>query len=131
LFGESAGFPEGTFHMKNARKNLFTVGSWTDLLEFVTNENLTFEQKIGQISTIFEHFPGRQFIMVGDSGERDPEVYRTIYERYPGQVKEIYIRDVVNDRELRPERLEGMTIIPAPTILRGVTGKTDDGPATF
>ena len=123
LFSERAGFPVGTFHMKSARKNVLTISSWHDLREFITNENITFEQKITQITQIFEHFPGRQFIMVGDSGERDPEVYRAILEQYPEQVKEIYIRDVVNDRELRPERLEDMTIIPAPTILRGMTEK--------
>jgi hypothetical protein len=123
LFGERAGFPDGSFHMKSARKNVFTISSWQDLLEFVTNENLTYEQKIGQIAQIFEHFPDREFIMVGDSGERDPEVYRAILERFPDQVKEIIIRDVVNDRELRPERLDGMTIFPAPTIRRGITEK--------
>ncbi|MCC5940509.1 MAG: DUF2183 domain-containing protein [Balneolaceae bacterium] len=118
LFGEKAGFPVGSLHMKSARKNPLTISSWRDLLEFITNENLTFEQKIDQISTIFEHFPDRQFIMVGDSGERDPEVYGTIRERYPDQVKRIYIRDVINDRELNPDRLAGMEIIPAPTIYR-------------
>jgi hypothetical protein len=123
LFSEKAGFPVGTFHMKNARKNVFTISSWRDLSEFITNENLTFEQKLRQTAQIFEHFPDRRFIMVGDSGERDPEIYRTIRERYPDQVKEIIIRDVVNHRQLRPERLEGMTIMPAPTILRGATGK--------
>lgn len=123
LFSEKGGFPIGTFHMKNARKNVFTISSWRDLVEFVTNENLTFEQKKRQISQIFEHFPGRKFIMVGDSGERDPDVYRAILETYPDQVKEIYIRDVVNDRELRPGRLKGMTILPAPTIERGVSLK--------
>jgi hypothetical protein len=123
LFSERAGFPVGTFHMKSARKNVLTISSWHDLREFITNENITFEQKITQITQIFEHFPGRQFIMVGDSGERDPEVYRAILEQYPEQVKEIIIRDVVNHRELQPERLEGMTIMPAPTILRGMTEK--------
>ncbi|TVQ06190.1 MAG: DUF2183 domain-containing protein [Balneolaceae bacterium] len=118
LFGDQAGFPKGSFHMKSARKNPMTISTWRDLLAFVTNENLTFEQKIDQISVIFQHFPDRQFILVGDSGERDPEVYSEILTRYPGQVKKIYIRDVINDRELNPERLAGMTIIPAPTILR-------------
>lgn len=118
LFSERAGFPEGSFHMKNARKNPLTISSWQDLLAFVTNENLTFDQKIDQISTIFEHFPKRRFILVGDSGERDPEVYAAILSRYPDQVEKIYIRDVINDRTLNPERLSGMTIIPAPTIQR-------------
>jgi phosphatidate phosphatase APP1 len=123
LFSEKAGFPVGTFHMKNARKNVFTINSWRDLREFVTNENLTYEQKKNQIRQIMEHFPGRKFILIGDSGERDPEVYRAIIDQYSEQVKKVYIRDVVNDRELRPERFEGMTVIPAPTILRGITNK--------
>ena len=118
LFSDEAGFPVGSLHMKSARKNPLTISSWRDLMEFITNENLTFEQKIDQISTIFNHFPERQFIMVGDSGERDPEVYSAILERYPDQVKRIYIRDVINDRVLNPERLAGMNIIPAPTIFR-------------
>ncbi|TVR27681.1 MAG: DUF2183 domain-containing protein [Balneolaceae bacterium] len=57
------------------------------------------------------------FILVGDSGERDPEVYREIANRYPDQIKEIIIRDVINDRQINPGRLEGMTIIPAPTFI--------------
>lgn len=118
LFSERAGFPEGSLHMKSARKNPLTIATWRDLSEFITNENLTFEQKISQISDIFTHLPGRSFILVGDSGERDPDVYRIIRDRFPNQVKDIYIRDVINDRELNPDRLAGMHVIPAPTILR-------------
>jgi phosphatidate phosphatase APP1 len=118
LFSAGAGFPEGTLHLKNTRKNPLTISTWRDLRELITNENVTFDQKIYQISALFEHFPDRQFILVGDSGERDPEVYSTIHENYPDQVKEIFIRDVINDRERNPERLAGMTIIPAPTIFR-------------
>lgn len=118
LLSEEAGFPEGSFHMKSARKNVLTISSWRDMIEFITNENLTFEQKLSQIAYIMERFPDRQFILVGDSGERDPEIYRTLSERYSDQVKEVIIRDVINDRVNRPERLEGMTIFPAPTVLR-------------
>ncbi|MRR35054.1 DUF2183 domain-containing protein [bacterium] len=115
LFNGKTGFPEGTFHMKNARKNLFSASTWEDLIELVTNENLTFQQKGAQIKTIMERFPERKFILVGDSGEKDPEVYDEIRKRYPGQVREIVIRDVVNDREKNPARLEGMTVIDAGT----------------
>ena len=126
LFSDYAGFPEGTFHMKNARKNVTTISSWRDLVEFVTNENLTFEQKLGQIDQLFKHFPDREFILVGDSGERDPDIYRAIMNKYPDQIREVFIRDVVNDRELNPDRLEGMTIIPAPTIEFGVSRKREN-----
>lgn len=112
LFSEEVGFPEGSFHMKNARKNLLSLNTWKDLKELTTNENLTFELKVGYISEIMQRFPARKFILVGDSGEKDPDVYRTIKNRFPDQVQEIRIRDVVNDKEKKPSRLEGMTIIP-------------------
>lgn len=121
LFDEEQDFPEGTFHMINVRKNFFNLSSWRDLRQLITNENFTFDQKVEQISTLFETFPDREFILVGDSGERDPDVYSIIREKYPNQVKEIIIRDVVNDREENPERLDGMTIIPAKTIHSGIS----------
>lgn len=117
LFADEVGFPVGSLHMKTVRKNPFSLNTWRDLSELATNENVTFDQKLRQIEQIMQHFPGRRFILVGDSGERDPEIYSTVRSRYPDQVEEIFIRDVVNDREHRPERLEGMTILPAPTIL--------------
>jgi len=121
LFSEKGGFPEGTVHMKNVRKNLLSANTWKDLNELVTNENLTFEQKVSQISELMQRFPERKFILVGDSGEKDPEVYRTIKERFPNQVQEIRIRDVVNDRENNKSRLEGMTIIQAPTVMKAIS----------
>lgn len=118
LLSSEEGFPKGTFHMKFVPKNLISINTWRSLSDLTTNENVTYDQKIRQISRIMESFPGRKFILVGDSGERDPEVYRVIQERFPKQVNEIFIRDVVNDRKLNPMRLEGMVIIPAPTFVR-------------
>lgn len=121
LFGGGAGFPEGTFHMKNVRKSPRSAKSWEDFKQLALNENVTVEQKISQISEIMRRFPERKFILIGDSGEKDPEVYRKIKERFPNQVLEIRIRDVINDRERNRSRLESMTVIPAPTVLRGVS----------
>jgi len=121
LVGGKAGFPEGSFHMKTVRKNLLSMASWRDLTELITNSELTFEQKVAQITTLMERFPRRQFILVGDSGEKDPEVYQAIRTKFPQQVREIWIRDIVNDREIHPDRLSGMHIIPAATVTRGVS----------
>jgi len=118
---EEAGFPRGTFHMKTVRKNIFRLGSWSDLRELATDEMVTFNQKINQISQLFIHFPDREFILIGDSGERDPEVYNTIRDRFPEQVREIIIRDVLNHRNIEPERLDGMNIIRARTITPGTS----------
>ncbi len=121
LIDGKAGFPEGSFHMKTVRKNLFSMASWRDLTELVTNSEMTFEHKVTQITTLMERFPRRQFILVGDSGEKDPEVYQVIRMKFSAQVREIWIRDIVNDRENNPDRLSGMRIIPAATVTRGVS----------
>ena len=121
-----ASYPEGAFHMKDVRKNLLVPESWEDFKNFVADENATFEQKFGQITRIMLNLPRREFVLVGDSGERDPEVFREIKKTFGPRVREILIRDVIGERDRpKPNRLEGMTPIPAPTIVHGVTQFAD------
>ena len=109
-FIATAGYPEGSFHMKSVRKHLLTPGAWQDLGKLAGGD-ATIGQKLGQISAIIGDFPHRRFILVGDSGEYDPEVYREIRRRFPRQIEAIWIRDLVDDRGRNPERLRGMRII--------------------
>jgi len=106
--------------MKNLRVSLLSLKTWKDLQELVAADG-TFEQKFTQTSEIIQRFPGRKFILVGDSGEKDPEVYRKVKTVFPNHVQEIRIRDVVNDREKNPARLQGMTVIPAAGIVADVS----------
>jgi len=39
----------------------------------------------------------RKLILVGDSGERDPEIYGFIARKYPKRVHQIFIRAVKNE----------------------------------
>ena len=39
-------------------------------------------------------YPGMKFILIGDSGQKDPEIYSEEVKRYPNRVPAIYIRDV-------------------------------------
>lgn len=106
---EEAQFPVGTVHMKPLRLNLVERGSIGNLLAFAVGGDLaTLDQKVRQITDLMIHLPRRRFILIGDSGERDPEVYRAIRELFPDQVREIQIRDVLG------QRLEGMRVISEP-----------------
>lgn len=108
---EQEQFPPGTVHMKNLRKNLFDRGALGDIMAFALGGDLaTLEQKIRQITNLMIHMPRRKFILVGDSGEKDPEVYRAIQRLFPQQVVKIYIRDVLG------ERLTGMEVITGADI---------------
>jgi phosphatidate phosphatase APP1 len=112
-----SGFPEGSFHMRVAGGSLLTaMQSLEDLGNFVSADG-TFDHKVEQITRIMTRFPARMFILIGDSGEKDPEVYSTIRSRFAAQVQEIVIRDIVNARETARERLTGMTVISAPTVV--------------
>ena len=52
------------------------------------------EHKLGTIERIFETYPHLPFILIGDSGQEDPEIYHEIVHNHPDRVLCIYIRDV-------------------------------------
>lgn len=88
-FLERTQFPAGSFHLRMFR--------WKDRSSLEFLENRTMEYKLGVIDELMRRFTGRRFILVGDSGERDPDVYAQIAGRFPRQVSAILIRDVHPD----------------------------------
>jgi phosphatidate phosphatase APP1 len=53
-----------------------------------------YEHKLESIRRIFRTLPSLPFILIGDSGEDDPEIYRDLVHEYPARVPAVYIRDV-------------------------------------
>jgi phosphatidate phosphatase APP1 len=49
---------------------------------------------IRNMLALYSHLP---FVLIGDSGQHDPEVYRQIVEEHPGRVLAVYIRNVSRD----------------------------------
>ncbi len=52
------------------------------------------EHKRNAIRRMFESYPTKQFVMIGDSGQRDGLTYEEIAREFPGRVKLILIRQV-------------------------------------
>ena len=50
--------------------------------------------KYDKIVRLIEMYPKVKWVLLGDSGERDAEVYWKVRKHYPSSVKAIYIRDV-------------------------------------
>jgi phosphatidate phosphatase APP1 len=50
--------------------------------------------KAEQIDRIFGRYPELKFILIGDSGEHDPEIYSEVVRRHSDRVRAIYIRSV-------------------------------------
>lgn len=52
------------------------------------------DHKRDAIHEILETYPEKPCILLGDSGQRDPEIYAEIVEAFPGRVRAVYIRNV-------------------------------------
>ncbi|KIW94211.1 uncharacterized protein Z519_05527 [Cladophialophora bantiana CBS 173.52] len=77
-----AGLPPGSFHLKQ----------YSGMLQGIFEPAA--ERKRGSLDRIMSDFPERKFILVGDSGEADLEVYTDVVLEHPGRVLGVFIRDV-------------------------------------
>jgi phosphatidate phosphatase APP1 len=87
-FRAEVGYPAGTFHLREMR---FKDRSG---VEFMTKSR---EFKPAEIGKLLERFPKRRFVLVGDSGEHDPEIYGELARKHPEQVVRVLIRDVTGE----------------------------------
>jgi hypothetical protein len=80
---DETGYPMGGYHLR-------TIWSAIPKQEELTGSAA--EHKIPAISRILALHPKRTFVLVGDSGEADPEIYGEIARRHPGRIRKIHIR---------------------------------------
>jgi len=59
------------------------------------------------IREIFDTYPEMPFLLVGDSGQEDPEIYAELVRERPGRVKAVYISNVTPHAE-RLSRIEAL-----------------------
>ncbi|KAL8886309.1 MAG: hypothetical protein Q9215_005959 [Flavoplaca cf. flavocitrina] len=81
-FLSGAGLPKGSFHLKH----------YTGMLQGIFEP--VAERKKGTLERILSDFPSRRFILVGDSGEADLELYTELVQANPGRILGVFIRDV-------------------------------------
>ncbi|CAF3134254.1 unnamed protein product [Rotaria socialis] len=85
-FIDDNNFPDGSFHMRHFG---WAIGT---LFDFIHPE-ATFNHKISYLRFFLSNTI-RDFVLVGDSGEKDPETYATITKEYPERIRAIFIRAV-------------------------------------
>jgi phosphatidate phosphatase APP1 len=56
------------------------------------------DYKLGVIRTLLETYEELPFVLLGDSGEQDPEIYLRVIREHPGRIETVYIRDVSPDK---------------------------------
>ncbi|WP_182866086.1 App1 family protein [Stieleria mannarensis] len=86
-FLSEAGFPKGTMHLKYFR---LTDSSGLGLL---SSQQST---KLAAITPILKSFPERRFVLFGDTGEQDPEIYGQLARDFPDQIVMVLLRNVTS-----------------------------------
>ncbi len=85
-FCEVKGIPKGPFLLRDSR-----------LDEFKFISSIHKKHKLEKIENIMDLNKNLPFILIGDSGQRDPEIYKEVALSYPGKILAIYIRDIGNE----------------------------------
>ncbi len=85
-FWQSQGYPAGSFHLKR-----FRLRESASKLRRMSPQR---PHKTAAIDPIVTAFPERKFILIGDSGEQDPEIYAHFLRERPQQVLQVFIRAV-------------------------------------
>jgi len=76
--------PEGIFLLDQVKR-------WYQLLQTGKTGH---SGKLIRISRILQAFPRQRIVLLGDNSQRDPEIYKAIATKYPGQIRAVYIREV-------------------------------------
>ena len=82
-FMEIQRIPPGPIHLRD----------WDVDLDALTSNRLK-RHKEPIIREILELYPSLPFILIGDDSQKDPEIYRSIIDQFPGRILAIYIRNV-------------------------------------
>lgn len=77
-------FPPGSLHLRESTR-------WNTLIPGSGDSRA---HKLGVIAQLLADFPQRRFLLVGDSGEADPEIYAQAAREHLGRITAIVIRDV-------------------------------------
>jgi phosphatidate phosphatase APP1 len=85
--------------------------------QFLKSSHLA--HKTIQIEHVLRMCRDLPFILIGDSGQHDPEIYRQVVKDYPGRIKTIYIREVTSEsRRLEVQQvIEEVAALGTPMLL--------------
>jgi phosphatidate phosphatase APP1 len=95
-FWRDQGYPQGSVHLKR-----FRLRETARKLRKMSPQKA---HKRAAIEPILAAYPHRQFLLVGDSGEQDPDIYADFLRERPQQVAHVWIRSI-RGRALEQERL--------------------------
>jgi phosphatidate phosphatase APP1 len=92
-FLDAQGIPAGPVMLRNVDLSLQTLSAH--------RHHVHKDAMIRQVLTMYPNVP---VVLIGDSSQQDPEIYRKVVQEYPERINAIYIRNVTRN----PERDEAI-----------------------
>lgn len=86
-FCQAKGIPKGVFLLQELKSGL---------KDFINTGGGTHSHKLDKARHLMKTYPDLRFILIGDSGQHDAQLYAQLSEEYPDRVLAVYIRDVTN-----------------------------------
>ncbi|MBL8826628.1 MAG: App1 family protein [Planctomycetaceae bacterium] len=103
-FAGTVGYPAGSWHLKPFRTlDRSALNLLADPVEY----------KLATIEPLLKSWPERRFILIGDTGEKDPEVYGELARRHPAQIERIWLRNVTDEQPDAPRYHRAMRDLPS------------------
>ena len=84
--------------LQNIPKGPLLLRDWDISLGSLKSDR-HFEHKGVAIRNVIQLYPHLQFVLIGDTSQHDPEIYRRIVAEFPDRISAIYIRDVTRSPE--------------------------------
>ena len=87
-FLDNKGFPKGPIFLRDLGLPYLKSAS-------------EFGHKEGSILRLIADFPTLRFVLIGDSGEKDADIYHSVAKRHPDRIAAIIIRNVKNNKNAK------------------------------
>ncbi len=77
--------PKGVFMLRKLESSIY---------KFWKSGQGNHEHKYEKIKFLLEFYKSQSFILIGDSGQKDPGIYNRLAHEFPGRIEAIYIRKI-------------------------------------
>jgi len=107
-FKKHHNLPKGVLQLKELKDSLF---------DFFKSGYGSHDHKHVKIKKILSAFPTQKFILLGDNGQHDPDIYLQIADEFTDQIRGVYIRGVKkSNRKKTEEKLEKVKKLRIPCL---------------
>src|SRR3954447_7256343 len=96
-FVDMRGFPLGPLQLTDwgpSRSGIFRIGAT--------------EHKTGLVHRILTEHPQLRLVLIGDSGQLDPEIYAALAREHPDRIAAVYIRRTAHDAAVRIAQVDAL-----------------------